>query len=91
MHIVLEGAALPVRGHAMLERVAEAYRSKYNWPVTVAGSGFEAPYAAPAAGPAPYEPYTITPTAVYGWGTSDVIGPRHTRWAFPHPVGSAAL
>jgi Pyridoxamine 5'-phosphate oxidase len=84
MHIVLEGTALPVQEDAMLERVAEAYRSKYNWPVTVAGDGFDAPYAAPAAGPPPYQPYAITPTAVYGWGTSDVIGPRHTRWSFSH-------
>lgn len=82
MHIVLEGTALPVHGEAMLEQVAEAYRSKYNWPVTVTGDGFDAPYAAPAAGPPPYVPYTITPTAVYGWGTDDVIGLRHTRWSF---------
>jgi hypothetical protein len=82
MHIVLEGTASPVHGDAMLEQVAEAYRSKYNWPVTVTGAGFDAPYAAPAAGPPPYQPYTITPTAVYGWGTSDIIGPRHTRWSF---------
>jgi Pyridoxamine 5'-phosphate oxidase len=82
MHIVLEGAALPVKGDAMLGRVAEAYRSKYNWPVTVVGGRFDAPYAAPAAGPPPYQPYEITPTVVYGWGTNDVIGPRHTRWSF---------
>jgi hypothetical protein len=82
MHIVLEGTALPVHGDAMLERIAEAYRSKYDWPVTVTSDGFDAPYAAPAAGPAPYQPYTINPTAVYGWGTNDIIGPRHTRWSF---------
>src|ERR1700733_212299 len=53
MHIVVEGTASPVQGDAMLGRVAEAYRSKYNWPVKVVGGGFEAPYAAPAAGPPP--------------------------------------
>ncbi|MGO9657710.1 MAG: pyridoxamine 5'-phosphate oxidase family protein [Acidimicrobiales bacterium] len=84
MHIVLEGTALPVLGSAMLGRVADAYRSKYNWPVTVVEGGFDAPYAAPAAGPPPYRPYQITLTAVYGWGTNDVIGPRHTRWSFSH-------
>ncbi|MDA8300514.1 MAG: pyridoxamine 5'-phosphate oxidase family protein [Actinomycetota bacterium] len=84
MHIVIEGTAAKVQTRAALERVAEAYRSKYNWPVTVVGGGFDAPYAAPAAGPLPYEPYRITPTAVYGWGTNDVVGPRHTRWWFPH-------
>ena len=29
-HIVPEGTALPLRGDAMVEQVAEAYRSKYN-------------------------------------------------------------
>jgi hypothetical protein len=47
MRIVLEGTASPVRGDAMLNQVAEAYRSKYNWPVTVVTGGFDAPYAAP--------------------------------------------
>jgi Pyridoxamine 5'-phosphate oxidase len=82
MHIVLEGKAQPVRDEVMLGRVAQAYRSKYDWPVTVVDGGFDAPYAAPAAGPPPYEPYMIVPSVVYGWGTSDVIGPRHTRWSF---------
>jgi hypothetical protein len=82
MHIVLEGTASPVEREPMLDRVAEAYRSKYNWPVRVVEGGFEAPYAAPAAGPPPYEPYQITPTVVYGLGTAGSIGPRHTRWRF---------
>ncbi len=30
----------------------------------------------------PYTPCRITPTVVYGWGTSDIVGPRHTRWSF---------
>jgi hypothetical protein len=82
MHIVVEGTALPVQGDTMLGQVADAYRSKYNWPVTVVEGGFDAPYAAPAAGPPPYQPYEISLTAVYGWGTNDIIGPRHTRWSF---------
>ena len=82
MHIVIEGAASPVDSEAMLDKVAAAYRSKYDWPVTVVEGGFDAPYAAPAAGLAPYEPYQITPTVVYGWGTTDSVGARHTRWRF---------
>jgi hypothetical protein len=82
MHIVLEGTASPVESAPALDRVAEAYRSKYNWPVTVVEGGFEAPYAAPAAGPPPYEPYQIVPTVVYGLGTADSIVHRHTRWRF---------
>ncbi|HXW82214.1 MAG TPA: hypothetical protein VEJ84_22135, partial [Acidimicrobiales bacterium] len=82
MHIVIEGTASPVDDGTTLDEVAAAYRAKYNWPVTVVEGGFEAPYAAPAAGPAPYEPYQMTPTVVYGWGTGDSIGARHTRWRF---------
>ena len=82
MHIVIEGTASRVSDVAGLEEIAEAYRSKYNWPVTVVDGGFEAPYTAPAAGPEPYEPFQITPTVVYGFGTADAIGPRHTRWRF---------
>ena len=82
MHIVIEGTASPVESTTALDPVAEAYRSKYNWPVTVVEGGFEAPYAAPAAGPPPYEPYRITPTVVYGLGTGGSVGARHTRWRF---------
>ncbi len=82
MHIVVEGTASPVQGETALQRVADAYRAKYNWPVTVVDGGFEAPYAAPAAGPPPYEPYQVTATEVYGWGANDIIGARHTHWSF---------
>jgi hypothetical protein len=82
MHIVLEGTASPVGNGPMLELVADAYCSKYNWPVTVVEGGFEAPYTAPAGGPPPYEPYQIPPRVVYGLGIADPIGPRHTRWRF---------
>jgi hypothetical protein len=82
MHIVIEGRATPVEAGPMLDRVANEYRSKYNWPVTVVTGGFDAPYAAPAAGEPPYEPYQIIPTVVYGLGTADPIGSRHTRWRF---------
>ncbi len=66
----------------MLDRVAEAYRPKYNWPVMVVEGGFDAPCAAPAARLPPYEPYQITPTVVYGLGTADSIGSLHTRSPF---------
>ena len=82
MHIVVEGTAAPVEGGPSLDRVAEAYRSKYDWPVTVVEGGLEAPYAAPGAGPAPYEPYRITPTVVYGLGIAEPMVHRRTRWRF---------
>ena len=55
--------------HDTLEKVAEAYRAKYDWPVTVTEGGFDAPYGAPTAGPPPYQPFEITPAAVFGFGT----------------------
>jgi Pyridoxamine 5'-phosphate oxidase len=82
MHIVLEGVASRVDSGAPLEQVADAYRSKYQWPVTVVDGGFEAPYAAPAAGPPPYQPYRITPRAAFAVVTDDALRPRHTAWRF---------
>lgn len=82
MHLVVEGTAAPVESGPSLDRVAEAYRSKYDWPVTVVEGGLKAPYAAPGAGPAPYEPYRITPTVVYGLGIAEPMVHRHTRWRF---------
>ena len=43
MHIVLEGTASKVVESAVLERIAEAYRSKYDWPVTVVDGAFDTP------------------------------------------------
>jgi len=82
MHIVLEGVASRVDSGAPLEQVADAYRSKYQWPVTVVDGGFEASYAAPAAGPPPYQPYRVTPRAAFAVVTDDALGPRHTAWRF---------
>ena len=82
MDIVLEGAAAKVTGHDTLDRVAEAYRAKYDWPVTVTDGGFDAPYGAPTAGPPPYQPFEIAPTAVFGFGTADEFAGRATRFAF---------
>lgn len=81
MHIVIEGTASPVEGPD-LEGVADAYRAKYDWPVTVVEGGFEAPYAAPGAGPAPYVPFRVTAAVVYGLGTAEPMVHRHTRWRF---------
>ena len=82
MDMVLEGSAVRVTSHDTLHRVAEAYRAKYDWPVTVTGEGFDAPYAAPTAGPPPYQPYEITPATVFGFGTAEEFAGRTTRWTF---------
>jgi len=78
MHIVVEGTAAPVEGGPSLDRVAEAYRSKYDWPVTVVEGGLEAPYAGCWACPVRAVPDN----------TDSCLRPRHRRadGAPPHPL-----
>lgn len=80
LDLVVEGTATKVSEEAKLERVAEAYRSKYDWPVIVLDGGFDAEYAAPTAGKPPYEVYELTPTTAFGFPTTGAFGP--TRWRF---------
>lgn len=79
---IVEGSAAPVTDHTTLERVAEAYRTKYGWPVTVQDGAFHAPYGAPTAGPPPYQPYAFTPDVILGLGTNETYAMRSTRWDF---------
>lgn len=79
---VVEGTAAPVTDAAELERVAEAYRAKYGWPLTVEDGELHAPFGAPAAGPPPYRPYAVTPSVIFAMGTDDAFAPRSTRWSF---------
>jgi hypothetical protein len=48
----------------------------------VTEGGFDAPYGAPTAGPPPYQPFEITPAAVFGFGTVGEFAGRATRFAF---------
>ena len=79
---VVEGRAESVSDGPTLERIAEAYRSKYGWPVTLRDGGFHAPYGAPTAGPPPYQPYSLVPDLVLGLGTTERYAMRSTRWRF---------
>lgn len=82
--IVVEGSTAWVNDRHLLEQIASAYGSKYNWPVTVTNENmFDAPYGAPAAGPPPYRAYEITPRLVYAFGTDNNLGVRSTRFRFP--------
>ena len=82
MHLVLEGLASKVIDAALLQSVADAYRSKYDWNVTVADGVFGAPYGAPTAGPPPYQPYEIRPAAVFAFVNDSALGPSSTCWRF---------
>jgi hypothetical protein len=82
MDVVLEGAATLVTSEEALQHIAQAYRAKYGWPVTVTDGAFDAPYGAPTAGPPPYHPYEITPATVFGFGTAEEYAGRATRYRF---------
>jgi hypothetical protein len=79
---IIEGTATPVTDEATLARVADAYHSKYEWPVTVRDGAFHAPYGAPTAGPPPYQPYALTPDVILGLGKNETYALRSTRWRF---------
>ncbi len=80
LDLVLEGEAAKVRGEAKLQRVADAYASKYEWHVTVRNGAFRDTEGAPTAGPPPYEVYEVRPTTAFGFGTDGSLG--STRWHF---------
>ena len=82
MHLVLDGLAAKVTDPVILENVAQAYRAKYDWPVTVINSAFDAPYGAPTAGLPHYQPYEIRPATVHGFVNDPALGPSSTRWRF---------
>jgi len=80
--LVLEGEMARVLDETRMQRVAEAYKSKYEWPVTISDGAFDAPYGAPTAGPPPYQIYEFVPTTVYAFGTNEELAPRSTRFQF---------
>lgn len=82
LDLVVEGTVARVTDQTRLDRVADAYGSKYGWAVRVRDGAFWAD-GAPTAGPPPYEVYRVTPVVVFGFGTEDDrYGPRSTRWDF---------
>ena len=82
MDIVIEGPVAWIDDPRRLGRIGEAYQDKYRWPVTVVGSAFDAPYAAPTAGDPPYRVYELTPALAYAFGTDNNLGERSTRFRF---------
>jgi pyridoxamine 5'-phosphate oxidase-like protein len=87
--IVIEGPVTWIEDRQMLERIGQAYRDKYDWPVTVTADGaFDAPYGAPTAGPPPYRVYELTPSVAYAFGTDNNLGERSTRYRFTAPAQS---
>jgi hypothetical protein len=91
LDLVLEGEARRATDSGTLERVADAYNSKYDWPVTAADGALDAAEGAPTAGPPPFNVYEFTPVAAFGFpgiaGTDEKGLSEHgmhspTRWRF---------
>jgi hypothetical protein len=83
MDFVYEGVATRVHDVDRAGRIAQAYHRKYGWPVEVTGdAAFDAPFAAPSAGPPPFLVYAFEPVTVRGFGTDEHLASRSTRWDF---------
>jgi hypothetical protein len=83
MDLVYEGVAVPVLDVDRARRIADVYHGKYGWPVEVADDAtFDAPFAAPSAGPPPFIAYAFEPVTVRGFGTDEALAARSTRWDF---------
>lgn len=80
LDLIIEGEAHRVTDDATLQRVAQVYKSKYDWPVTVKDGAYDAPYGAPSAGEPPYQLYEVRLTKAFGLGTAEPYGA--TRWQF---------
>lgn len=80
LDLVVEGDAVRVTDEARLRRVADAFRSRYGWPVEARDGALVGADGAPTAGPPPYHVYAVRPAVAYGFGTADTLGA--TRWRF---------
>jgi hypothetical protein len=76
--LVVEGTARRVEDEAALREVADAYRSKYGWHVSVRKGALHGAEGAPTAGPPPYLVFVVTVTRAFAFGTSEP--PRPTRY-----------
>jgi nitroimidazol reductase NimA-like FMN-containing flavoprotein (pyridoxamine 5'-phosphate oxidase superfamily) len=79
LHLVVEGSASRVNKEEVLRNVAQAYATKYGWPVSIRGGAFYAE-GAPTAGPPPYQVFRVEPEVIFGFGTDDKY--KATRWRF---------
>jgi nitroimidazol reductase NimA-like FMN-containing flavoprotein (pyridoxamine 5'-phosphate oxidase superfamily) len=81
LDVVVEGQAMPIDAPATLQRVAQEYRSKYDWRPEVRDGALWAD-GAPTAGPPPYRVYAVRPSTAFGFPTSGDEMLTPTRWRF---------
>lgn len=79
--LVVEGGPVWMTDDSALWRVADAYDSKYEWPVEIRDGAFFAE-GAPTAGPPPFHVFEIQPAIVFGFGADERHFDRSTRWRF---------
>ncbi len=81
LDLVIEGEAVRVTEDDRLQRVADAYDSKYGWPVEIRDGAFFAE-GAPTAGPPPFHIFEVQRRTAYAFGPEEGYGERSTRWRF---------
>ncbi|MGH8929219.1 MAG: hypothetical protein ACRDZO_00910 [Egibacteraceae bacterium] len=79
LHLVAQGRAEILRDDPALHRVAEAYRSKYEWLVEIRDGRFWAE-GTPTAGPPPFDVLQLAPDVVFAFSGDG--NARATRWRF---------
>ncbi len=75
LDVVVEGDAVRVRDAAKLARLADAWKTKYDWHWTVRDGAF-----VDAADGSVAPVYEVAPTKAFGFGKGAV--PSQTRWRF---------
>ena len=76
LDVVVEGEAAKVTGDAKVDRVADAFASKYEWHFAVRDG---VAYDESLPGPLVYGFYEVKPTRAFGYGAD---GMTATRWRF---------
>lgn len=79
LDLVIEGTAAVVTDEPTLQRIVKLYNAQ-GWPASVKDGAFTAEFSAPAAGPAPWNLWVMTPSVAIGTAKVEPYGA--TRWRF---------
>jgi nitroimidazol reductase NimA-like FMN-containing flavoprotein (pyridoxamine 5'-phosphate oxidase superfamily) len=79
LDIVIEGTATIITDEDRLRHLAEVYGSN-GWRPSVRDGAFYAEFAAPSAGPPPWDVYEVTPARAFGMSTAEPLAAM--RWQF---------
>jgi hypothetical protein len=79
MDVVIEGTAEVIRDEDRLRHLAKVYGTN-GWQPSVRDGAFHAEFAAPSAGPPPWDVYQVTPVTAFGVSTAEPLAAM--RWRF---------